>query len=102
MRILHTSDWHIGRQLHSVSLLDDQRHVLNQIVELVDSKKVDVVLIAGDIYDRQVPPSNAIKLLDDVLNHILEELNVPVIMIAGNHDGPERLGFGARQLSKAK
>ena len=102
MRILHTSDWHIGRQLHSVSLLDDQRHVLNQIVELVDSKKVDVVLIAGDIYDRQVPPSNAIKLLDDVLNHILEELNVPVIMIAGNHDGPERLGFGARQLGKAK
>jgi exonuclease SbcD len=102
MRILHTSDWHLGRQFHGVSLLDDQRHVLHQIVELVGSKKVDVVLIAGDIYDRSVPPANAITLLEDVLNQIIEKLGVPIIMIAGNHDGPERLGFGARQLGKAK
>jgi len=101
MRILHTSDWHIGRQLHNVSLLEDQRHVLNQIVDLVATKQVDVVLIAGDIYDRSVPPANAVALLDEVLNRICKELGVPVIMIAGNHDGPQRLGFGARQLAGA-
>ena len=101
MRILHTSDWHIGRQFHNVSLLDDQRHVLDQMVDLVRSKKVDVVLIAGDIYDRSVPPASAVALLDEVLNRICTQLGVPVIMIAGNHDGPQRLGFGARQLAGA-
>ena len=101
MRILHTSDWHIGRQFHNVSLLDDQRHVLDQMVDLVDSKQVDVVLIAGDIYDRSVPPARAVALLDEVLNRICTQLGVPVIMIAGNHDGPQRLGFGARQLAGA-
>lgn len=101
MRILHTSDWHIGRQFHNVSLLDDQRHVLDQMVDLVDSKQVDVVLIAGDIYDRSVPPASAVALLDEVLNRICTQLGVPVIMIAGNHDGPQRLGFGARQLAGA-
>jgi len=99
MRILHTSDWHIGRQFHNVSLLDDQRHVLNQITDLIAERQVDVVLIAGDIYDRSVPPANAVELLDEVINRICKELAVPVIMIAGNHDGPERLGFGSRQFA---
>ena len=101
MRILHTSDWHIGRQFHNVSLLDDQRHVLNQITDLISERQVDVVLVAGDIYDRSVPPASAVELLDEVINRICKELDVPVIMIAGNHDGPERLGFGARQLAGA-
>lgn len=101
MRILHTSDWHIGRQFHNVSLLEDQRHVLNQITNLITERQVEVVLIAGDIYDRSVPPASAVELLDEVINRICKELKVPVIMIAGNHDGPERLGFGARQLAGA-
>jgi DNA repair protein SbcD/Mre11 len=95
MRILHTSDWHIGRQFHNVSLLEDQRHVLNQITDLISEQQVDVVLVAGDIYDRSVPPANAVELLDEVINRICKELNVPMIMIAGNHDGPERLGFAS-------
>ena len=101
MRMLHTSDWHIGRQFHNVSLLDDQRHVLNQIVELIEARQVDVVLVAGDIYDRSVPPAQAVELLDEVLDRICRQLSVPVIMISGNHDSPERLGFGSRQLTDA-
>ncbi len=99
MRLLHTSDWHIGRQFHNVSLLEDQRYVLDQIVAMVREQRVDGVLIAGDIYDRSVPPAAAVELLDEVLNRICRELGVPVVMISGNHDSAERLGFGARQLA---
>ncbi|AKH19178.1 exonuclease SbcCD subunit D [Sedimenticola thiotaurini] len=101
MRLLHTADWHIGRQLHNLSLLDEQRHALQQITDLVEARQVDVVLVAGDIYDRSVPPAAAVALLDEVLSRICLELGVPVIMIAGNHDSPERLAFGARHLTRA-
>lgn len=101
MKILHTSDWHIGRQLHNVSLLQDQAHVLDQIINIVIEQQVDVVLIAGDIYDRAIPPAAAITLVDEVLDRLCRELNLPVIVIAGNHDSPERLGFASRQLSRA-
>ena len=101
MKFIHTSDWHIGRQFHNVSLLDDQRHVLDQIVLHIKNEAVDAVIIAGDIYDRSVPPAAAVSLLDDVLNTICTDLSVPVILIPGNHDGAERLRFGAKQLSQA-
>ncbi|BCR03898.1 nuclease SbcCD subunit D [Desulfuromonas versatilis] len=101
MRFLHTSDWHIGRQFHNISLLEDQRHVLRQIVDLVRERQVDAVIVAGDIYDRSVPPAAAVALLDETVNRICNELQVPMILIAGNHDGPERLAFGARQLAGA-
>ena len=101
MKFLHTSDWHIGRQFHGISLLDDQRHVLDQIIEHIKNESVDAVIIAGDIYDRSVPPANAVSLLDDVLNTICTELGVPVVLIPGNHDGAERLRFGSKQLSQA-
>jgi len=100
MRILHTSDWHIGRQLYNVSLLEDQRHVLGQIIEIVHKRAVDVLIVAGDIYDRSVPPAEAVALLDDTV-HRINALGVPMILIAGNHDGPERLAFGARQLARS-
>lgn len=101
MRLLHTADWHIGRQFHHQSLLEDQRHVLQQIVDLVRERQVDVVLVAGDIYDRSVPPAAAVALLDEVLEQLCLRLEVPVIMIGGNHDGAERLAFGARHLAQA-
>lgn len=101
MRLLHTADWHIGRQLHNLSLLDEQRHALQQVTDLIEARQVDVVLVAGDIYDRSVPPAAAVALLDEVLSRICLELRVPVIMIAGNHDSPERLAFGARHLTRA-
>ena len=101
MRFIHTSDWHLGRQFHNVSLLDDQRHVLLQLIELITEHQVDAVVIAGDIYDRSLPPAAAVQLLDEVLHKICNELHTPVIMIPGNHDGAERLGFASRHLTQA-
>lgn len=101
MRILHTSDWHLGRQFHNLSLLEDQRHVLDQIVAIVRDQRVDVVVVAGDIYDRSVPPAAAVELLDETVHRICHELQVPLILIAGNHDGPQRLAFASRQLAGA-
>jgi exonuclease SbcD len=102
MRFLHTSDWHLGRQFHNVSLLEDQRYVLDQLVQTVAERQVDALIVAGDIYDRSVPPAAAIELLDETVNRICHQLQVPMIMIAGNHDGPERLDFGARQLAEGR
>ena len=101
MKFIHTSDWHIGRQFHNVSLLEDQQHVLQQLIKYIDEESVDALVIAGDIYDRSIPPADAVSLLDETLHAICVELNVPVILISGNHDSAERLRFGARQLKKA-
>ncbi|RLA51118.1 MAG: exonuclease sbcCD subunit D [Gammaproteobacteria bacterium] len=101
MRLLHTSDWHIGRQLHGVSLLEDQAHVLDQILNTVAEQAVDVVLISGDLYDRSVPPTEAVSLLNANLNRLCRELAVQVIVIAGNHDSAERLDFAADLLGDA-
>jgi len=101
MKFIHTSDWHIGRQFHNVSLLDDQRHVLEQLVVYIEQHSVDALVIAGDIYDRAIPPAAAVELLDDLLTKICIEMQVPVILIPGNHDSAQRLRFGSRQLSQA-
>lgn len=101
MKFIHTSDWHIGRQFHNVSLLDDQRHVLEQLINYIEQESVDALVIAGDIYDRSVPPAAAVELLDEVLSKICMELKVPVILISGNHDSAERLRFGSQQLKQA-
>lgn len=101
MKFLHTSDWHIGRQFHNVSLLEDQQHVLQQVLQHIREQAVDAVVIAGDIYDRSVPPATAVELLDDILHTVCHEMNVPVILIPGNHDSAERVRFGARQLTGA-
>ncbi|MEO6950332.1 MAG: exonuclease SbcCD subunit D [Polyangia bacterium] len=99
MRFLHTADWHLGRSLHMHALVEDQAHVLEQLVQLVREVKPDALLVAGDVYDRAVPPPEAVALLDEVLSRIVVELRVPVVLIAGNHDSADRLGFGSRLLS---
>lgn len=101
MKFIHTSDWHLGRQFHNVSLLDDQQRVLEQLITYVRDNPVDAVVIAGDVFDRSVPPTAAIELLDSTLNTLCGELSTPVIMIPGNHDGAARLGFGAGQMKQA-
>jgi len=101
MRILHTADWHLGRPFHHASLESDQRHVLQQLVNYANQHAVDAVIVAGDIYDRAVPPRWAVELLDEVLHQLCIEHDIPVVMIPGNHDGAERLGFGARHLQQA-
>jgi len=99
MRFIHTADWHLGRLFHGVHLTEDQAHILEQFVAFVKDGKPDVILIAGDIYDRAVPPPEAVGLLDDVLSRLVLGLKVPVVLIAGNHDSPNRLGFGSRLLA---
>lgn len=99
MKLLHTSDWHLGRVFHNVSLLEDQAFILEQIIAYATEQQIDAVLIAGDIFDRAVPPSSAMTLLDDTLHTLTQIHNIPVILISGNHDSAERLAFGARSLS---
>lgn len=100
MRLIHTSDWHLGRIFFGYHLTEDQAHVLEQFVQLVRDSRPDAVLIAGDIYDRSVPPVEAVRLLDHVLSEIVRGIGVPVIAVAGNHDSPERLAFGSGLLQK--
>ncbi len=99
MRFIHTADWHLGRLFHTVHLTDDQAYVLDQFVDLVADVRPSAVLVAGDVYDRGVPPTEAVELLNDILGRIVHGLGVPVVMIAGNHDSPTRLGFGSQLLS---
>lgn len=99
MRFLHTSDWHLGRLFHGIHLTKDQAYVLAQFIDLVRESKPDAIIIAGDIYDRAVPPIEAVELLNELVSQILLDYKVPIIMIAGNHDSAERLGFGSRLLA---
>ena len=98
MRFLHTADWHLGKLLHGVHLTNDQRGLLDQLCDLVDAHAPDAVLMAGDVYDRSVPPADAVQVLDDTLSRLVVDLDTPVVLIAGNHDSPDRLEFGARIL----
>ena len=99
MRLLHTSDWHLGRLFHGQHLTEDQAHVLGQIVQIARDEKVTAIVIAGDVYDRAIPPPEAVELLDEVLTEIATDLAIPVVVIAGNHDSPERLGFASEVLA---
>lgn len=92
MRILHTADLHIGKSVHDFSMLEDQRAILTQITEILRREKIDVMLLAGDIYDRTVPSAQAVTLLDEFLTKV-SRMKIPVIAISGNHDSPERLEF---------
>jgi len=93
MRLLHTSDWHLGRGLHGVDLHEAQQQVVDQVVDSVRRYSVDAVLIAGDVYDRAVPPVRSVRLWSDALKEL--SALVPVIVIPGNHDSATRLGVGS-------
>jgi DNA repair protein SbcD/Mre11 len=99
MRLIHTADWHLGRLFHNQHLTDDQEHVLLQLIELADEIRPEAVLVAGDLYDRAVPPTEAVDLLDHVLTELVDRLGVTVIAIAGNHDSAARVGFASSLLS---
>jgi exonuclease SbcD len=100
MRLLHTSDWHLGRSFHRVGLLDAQATFLDHLVATVRDRDVDVVLVAGDIYDRAVPPLAAVTLFDRTLRR-LADTGVPTVIVSGNHDSARRLGFGAGLIDRA-
>ena len=95
MKILHLSDLHIGKIVLEQSMLDDQKYMLNQIIEKIQEEKIELVLISGDIYDRGVPPSEAVTVLNNFLKVLIKDLHLKVCIIAGNHDSKERLNFGS-------
>lgn len=99
MKFLHLGDLHIGKRLNNISLLEDQRYILGQILDIAREEQPDAVLIAGDVYDRTLPPAEAVTLLDDFLTALAGE-KIPVFLISGNHDSAERLAFGGRLLSE--
>lgn len=98
MKLLHLSDLHLGKRVNGFSMLEDQRVILTQIVDLAEEEKVDAVLLAGDLYDKPVPPAEAVTLLDRFLTR-LSGGGIPVFAISGNHDSPERLAFATRLLA---
>ena len=100
MRFIHIADLHLGKKLKEFSLIDDQRAVLCQVTEAVKKHKPDAVFIAGDVYDRMIPPAEAVALFDEFLSS-LAELDVQVFVISGNHDSPERLAFGSALMDRS-
>ncbi|MER5866462.1 exonuclease SbcCD subunit D [Kitasatospora sp. NPDC002040] len=100
MRLLHTSDWHLGRSFHRESLIGAQRAFLDHLVAVVQEHGVEAVLVAGDVYDRALPGLEAVELFDDVL-HRLAELRVPTVFISGNHDSARRLGVASGLIGRA-
>ncbi len=101
MRILHTSDWHLGRSFHRVGLLEAQAAVVDHLVEVVRAEQVDAVVVAGDVYDRALPGVDVVALLDEALAR-LAATGAAVVLSSGNHDSPRRLGFAARLLEPAR
>jgi exonuclease SbcD len=98
VRLLHTSDWHLGRTFHRVGMLDAQGRFLDDLVEVVEREGVDVVVVAGDVYDRALPAADTVALLDDALVR-LRTAGAEVVLSSGNHDSAQRLGFGSRVMA---
>lgn len=94
MKILHLADLHLGKILQEQSLIEDQEYMLKEIINIIKVEKVQVLLISGDVYDKSVPPTEAVNLLDDFLKTLIKELKIKVFIISGNHDSKDRLGFG--------
>lgn len=99
MKFIHLSDLHLGKRLNEFSLIDDQRYILNEILKIIKDEKPDAVMIAGDIYDKSIPSTEAVELFDDFVFN-LSKLKAQIFIISGNHDSPERLAFGSRLMDK--
>lgn len=99
MKFVHLSDLHIGKRVNEFPMIEDQRYILRQILGIIKEEKPQAVLIAGDIYDKPVPPAEAVELFDDFISE-LAALELEVFIISGNHDSAERLSFGARIMDK--
>jgi len=95
MRILHTSDWHLGRSFLGVGMLEHQASYVDHLIATVESERVDLVLVAGDVYDRALPPVDAVRLFEETLERLADSRATAVIT-SGNHDSHQRLGFASR------
>ena len=97
MKFIHLSDLHLGKRVNEFPMLEDQKYILGQARRVIDAERPDAVLIAGDVYDKPVPPAEAVELFDDFLYSLVKR-DLPVFVISGNHDSPERLSFCARMI----
>ena len=95
MKFIHSGDWHIGKIVNEYSMLENQTKFLDDLIETLKREEVDALVIAGDVYDRSVPPAAAVELLDKYVDKIVNELKIPILAISGNHDGGERLSYGS-------
>lgn len=100
MKLLHVADLHIGKIVNEFSMLEDQKYILEQILQTAIAQKVDAILIAGDLYDRSIPPADAVAVFDHFLTKALEH-QIKMIMIAGNHDSQERVSFLEKRIAGA-
>ena len=98
MQFIHLSDLHLGKRVNEIPMTDDQAYILTQILNIIDAEHPDAVVIAGDVYDKSVPPAEAVTLFDGFLCRLAER-KLPVLIISGNHDSPERLAFGGRLMA---
>ena len=101
MRLAHISDLHLGKRVNEFSMLEDQRYIVKQIESILEEEAADAVLIAGDVYDKPVPPGEAVRLFDGFLT-ALADRGIHVFVISGNHDSPERIAFGSRLMEKSR
>ena len=97
MKLFHLSDLHLGKRLNEYPLRDDQHYILKQVLKMMDAEKPDALIIAGDVYDKSVPPADAVTLFDDFLFELAQR-QMPTLIVSGNHDSPERLSFGSRLM----
>ena len=97
MKLIHLSDLHIGKRIYGFSMLEEQKHILQQILQMIKKEQADGIMIAGDLYDKGVPPAEAVQVFDKFLTE-LADLNVPIFAISGNHDSPERIAFASSLL----
>lgn len=95
MKILHTSDWHLGRTLHGYSLIEDQAYILDQLIEYMIQEKIELLIIAGDVYDKSLPNEEAVALFNHFISQVIGRLEIPTVIIAGNHDSNTRIHFGS-------
>lgn len=100
MKFIHLSDLHLGKRINEISMLDDQKYILSQILRIIDTVQPDALLISGDVYDKSIPSAEAVTLFDDFL-YRLAKRSLPVLIISGNHDSPERLAFGGRLMQSS-
>ncbi|MCO8194768.1 exonuclease SbcCD subunit D [Anaerofustis sp. NSJ-163] len=101
MKFMHLSDLHLGKKVNGYSMIEDQKYIINNILEIIDNENIESVIIAGDVYDKSVPPVDAVELFNDFLEE-LENRNLYVFVISGNHDSPERIAFGNSFMRKSK
>lgn len=101
MRLLHLADLHLGKRVYEFSMIEEQKYILQQVLDILDKEQIEGLILAGDIYDKTVPSAEAVLLFDDFLAKVAER-EVPVFLVSGNHDSAERLSFGARLFAKSK